>query len=135
MAKGLVRKKLDADKAMVEILARVSDGESLVAICRDAHLPAKGTFYRWLAEAGDGSEMRDNYARAMEHRGQLFGERVTDIAEQVISDPDLCPQRARVAVDALKWAAGRLAPKTYGDRASVELSGDVTATLVPIIPK
>ena len=49
MAKAVVR-KLDVNQAMVEILARVSDGESLVTICKDKHLPAKGTFYRWLAE-------------------------------------------------------------------------------------
>jgi len=133
MTKAVVRKKLDIDQAMVEILARVSDGESVREICNGSsgHLPSTTTFYRWMA-SDTGDEWRDRYAQAMEVRGRNYGELVCTLAARVIDDPDLCPQRARVAIDALKWAAGRLSPSQYGDR--VEIAGSVTATLVPIMP-
>ena len=77
----------------------------------------------------------EQYAHATELRGWNFGERVTDLAEKLLEDKDLDPNRVRVAVDALKWAAARLAPKRYGDRIEAHVSGELTATLVPIMPR
>lgn len=117
---------------MVEYCERVAHGESTRLICTDAHMPNASTIYAWLAEDDHFSEQ---YAHATELRGWNFGERVTDLAEKLLEDKDLDPNRVRVAVDALKWAAARLAPKRYGDRIEAHVSGELTATLVPIMPR
>ena len=117
----------------LEVTQRLADGESMRSICSDDHMPHTSTMYRWLADADD--VVRDQYSYAMELRGQNFGERVTDIAEKVLGMQGLDPQAARVATDAYKWAAARLAPKRYGDRMETHHTGELTATLVPIMPK
>jgi|TARA_R100000306_G_C4322254_1_gene115763 hypothetical protein len=123
----------EVDLVWLEVTQRLADGESLRNICKDDHMPATATMYRWLAKASD--KVRDQYAHAMDLRGQNFGEKVTDIADSILSDDSIDPNRARVAVDALKWAAARLSPKRYGDRIQAEVSGELTATLVPIAIK
>jgi non-homologous end joining protein Ku len=117
---------------MVEFIRRTADGESMRAICSDDHMPSTTTICNWLSKADD--IVLEQYARAMDMRGQRFGERVTDIAERVLEDKDLDPNRAKVATDALKWAAARLSPKKYGDRIEANVSGAVEVTLVPIMP-
>jgi hypothetical protein len=117
---------------MVEFIRRTADGESMRAICSDDHMPSTTTICTWLTKADD--NVLEQYARAMDFRGQRFGERVTDIAERVLEDKDLDPNRAKVATDALKWAAARLSPKKYGDRIEANVSGAVEVTLVPIMP-
>ena len=117
------------DEIKIEFCERVTGGESARTICSDEHMPASAVIYRWLAKD---EEFSEQYARATELRGWNFGERVTDLAERLLEDKDLDPNRVRVAVDALKWAAARLAPKRYGDRLETRHTGDVTATLVPI---
>jgi len=123
----------DVDAVWLEATQRLADGESMRSICEDDHMPTTTTMYRWLAKASD--DVRDQYAHAMELRGQNFGEKVSDIAKMVMESPDLDPNRARVAGDLLKWSAARLAPKRYGDRIEAHISGELTATLVPIMPK
>jgi len=127
-----VKRHHEPAKVWPEILLRLSDGESMKTICRDDHMPCTATVYNWLGSADD--TLLDKYAHAMSLRGQNFGERVTDLAELLLKSPDLDPNRARVAVDALKWAAGRLAPAKYGDRIEANVSGAVEVTLVPIMP-
>jgi hypothetical protein len=123
----------DQAAVMTEFIMRTEGGESLRKICEDDHMPHMSTISRWLSEGSE--QLREQYAHAMDLRGQRFGEKVTDLAEKVIEDKDLDPNRARVAVDALKWAAARLAPKRYGDRIEAHVTGELTATLVPIMPK
>ena len=38
---------------------------------------------------------------------------------------------ARVRIDARKWAAGKLAPKKYGDKSTTEVTGADGAPLMP----
>jgi hypothetical protein len=48
-----------------------------------------------------------------------MGDMVLDIVHEVLKPDGLDPQRARAAIDALKWQAGKLAPKVYGDKTEV----------------
>lgn len=97
------------------ICARLSGGISLRRLCRQKDMPSTTSVFRWLA---DNPTFRDQYARAMEARGCTYGEQVIDISQRVIAG-EIPPERGRVAIDALKWAAGRMAPKQYGDRVAV----------------
>ena len=122
-----------ADAQMFEFIRRTADGESMRSICDDNHMPSTTTICTWLSKAEEG--VLEQYARAMDLRGQRFGERVAELSEKVLDTPDLDPNRARVAMDGLKWSAARLAPKRYGDRIEAHVTGELTATLVPIMPK
>lgn len=97
------------------ICTRLSEGESLRRICRDEAMPAKSMVMRWLEE---NEPFRDQYARARDLQADDFHARVTDIGLATLQKR-YDPQAARVAIDALKWSAGKLAPRKYGD--SVQL--------------
>ncbi len=82
------------------------------------------TVLRWLA---DNEDFRHQYARAHELQGDYDADTIRDIVRRVI-DPTtpehlkLSANDARVAIDALKWAAGKRNPKKYGDKTSVDLN-------------
>ena len=99
-------------EVMTRICAEISAGKSLKAACKRADLPDNLTVLRWISADESFSAM---YDQARINRGNYFGERVADLAQQAI-DGKLDPNVARVAGDLLKWSAARMAPKVYGDR-------------------
>ena len=102
---------------METILARISQGESLVAILRDDGMPVYQTVMNWLDAD---PVLVDRYARAREASADADADRVKDVADRTLSG-EYDPQAARVAIDALKWSAGKRKPKVYGDK--LELGG------------
>lgn len=112
------RPTLYTDELAAEICIRIACGESLAAICRSKGMPAYRTVMRWIA---DDEAFRHNYARAREEQGNAHADEVTDIGH-LVRRGRIDPQAARVAIDALKWSAGKRLPKKYGDR--VAIGGD-----------
>ena len=112
-----------------EICARISEGESLAAVCRDDYLPSVRTVMRWLAE---NEAFRQDYTRAREAKADADADNIGDIAARVLSG-EYDPQAARVAIDALKWAAAKMQPKKYGEK--LELSGDDKSPLQIVIQR
>lgn len=101
------------------ICARLSSGLSMRRLCRRDDMPHRATIFKWIAIYPD---FRTEYMRALEARGCSYGEQVEEIAQRVLAG-ELAPDVARVAIDALKWTAGRMAPKVYGDRVAHEHTG------------
>jgi hypothetical protein len=141
-AQPVAREKLKAgrpsdfnEEMAAEICERLCAGESLRTICRDDHMPVCSTVFRWLAAR---DTFRDQYARAREVQADAIFEDILDIADNAQNDwmarrgEDDAGwqangehiQRSRLRVDARKWMAGKLAPKKYGEKASLELSGE-----------
>ncbi len=60
------------------------------------------------------------YASAREHQAEHFVDEIVTIA-----DTEENPTRARVRIDARKWAAVKLAPKKYGDKAEIQMTGTI----------
>lgn len=107
---------LNINPALTEaICERLAEGESLRSICSDDAMPGFTTVKRWLRE---NEEFRSHYARAREEQADVYAEDIVVIAD---TEPD--PQVARVRIDARKWAAGKLAPKKWGDKIINEVSG------------
>lgn len=96
-----------SDAIGAEICERLADGEGLRGICSDAHMPNRVTVIRWLEQ---NENFRNQYARAREKQADAYAERILD---EAFNAED--PQLGRLRVDALKWAASKLAPKRYGD--------------------
>lgn len=98
-----------------EICRRLAEGESLRSICEEKAMPSRESVRRWLL---DNETFRGQYARAREDQADAYADDVVRIA-----DLELDPNRARVRIDARKWAAGKLKPKVYGDKVVNEHSG------------
>ncbi len=99
-----------------QICQRISEGESLRAICRDETMPATSTVCLWLTKYAEFSEQ---YARAREAQADALAEEVLEIADDKTGDA----QRDRLRFDARKWYAGKVAPKKYGDKVTNEHTG------------
>ena len=106
-----------SEQLIDEIFHRVANGESLNAICADAHMPLRTAVHNWIRENKDGAY--DKYARARELRAEFLADETLDIADSVMGAPMEMVQAARLAVDTRRWAASKLAPRTYGDKIAV----------------
>ena len=141
------------------ICTRIAKGEPLTRICESIETsPGKSlaftTVYRWLDNKCDGKQavereiFRQSYARARLDQAHSAYFEIQEIERKMqlprkIKDPDQDPQTAgmianpdyiepntgRVLVDSIKWRAGRMMPKTYGDKIDVGVSGDVNITV------
>ena len=83
------------------ICKRLADGESLLEICRDDHMPTNMTVYNWLQK---NDEFFGNYTRAREMQGHTHAAMAIEAATKA-KDAAL----GRLAYDALKWHASTLA--------------------------
>lgn len=91
-----------------KICDQLADGMSLRKICAQDGMPDKETVRRWLRQQ-DG--FRAQYAQAREDQADHWADEIIDIADEA-EDAGL----ARVQVDARKWVASKLKPKSYGDK-------------------
>lgn len=107
-----------------EICERLADGASLRSICRDDRMPDASAVVRWALDPEH--PFSQQYARAREAQGYAIAERILDLCEAVQGESGIDAQRAKVAIDGYKWAAGRMAPKAYGDKQQHEVKSEVT---------
>ncbi|CAH2603195.1 protein of unknown function [Rhodovastum atsumiense] len=101
------------------ICERIAEGASLRRICAVAGAPSATLVRRWLAET---PEFRRRYARAREDQADTLADEILDEARGVRPDN---AQAKRLLLDALKWRAGRLKPKLYGDRVDIGSAEDM----------
>lgn len=110
------------------ICKRLSNGESLASICRDAKMPARSTVHYWLI---DHQEFLDKYEVAREIQADVYADEMENIA---IEEKDV--QRARLRIDTRKWIASKLKPKRYGDKLDMTTQGEkIQPLMVKIIGK
>jgi len=108
-----------------KIITRLTNGESLSAICREEDKPDPATIYRWLAARPD---FCDRYTRAKEEQADTLADEIIAIADEEEGDV----QRARLRVDARKWVASKLKPKKYGERQEIEHTGNIIIDAPPM---
>ena len=98
--------------------------------------PNSDTIYQWINRHED---FAGKYARAREAQAHLMAAQIVEIADDSTNDTQTGPDgveivnhdninRSRLRVDARKWAASKLAPKTYGDK--MVLAGDADNPLI-----
>lgn len=103
------------------ILDAIARGNSLVSILKeDEELPSYSTIMKWLRQ---NPEFAANYARAREDQGDYDADKIREVVDQVIAGT-LDPNAARVAMDGLKWNAGKRKPKVYGEKLAIGGDGD-----------
>ena len=127
--KRKIGRPTDYTKDMAEnICEKISGGLSLRAICAEAGMPARGTVYRWLIENAD---FQDQYARAREKQADYFAEEIIEIADSAEAE-SAAVSKAKLQIDARKWAASKIAPKKYGDKQEIDVKssdGSMTPTV------
>lgn len=100
------------------ILQNIASGSSLSEICRNFDITQAAVY----EEITINREFAENYARARERQADFYADEIIDLA-------DSCPatqedvQKARLQIDARKWACGKLHPRKYSDKAQIELTG------------
>ncbi len=126
------RPSLYTDALAAKICRRLTEGETLRSVCRDKAMPDKATVLRWLGDKTK-ADFRDQYAHAREMQADALVDEALEIADDASGDWATDKdgkkvlhhehvQRSRLRVDTRKWAAGKLAPKRYGDK--VQHTGD-----------
>jgi hypothetical protein len=105
------------------ILDAIANGKSLRAICKEigVHHSAASTAMR------TDDDLASQYARAREERADYYAESILTTAQATLAGR-FKPDAARVAIDAFKWTASKMAPKKYGDKVQTEHSGAVGIT-------
>ena len=116
-----------------KICARLAEGETLRSVCRDKAMPAISTVMGWLFN-GKHEVFSEQYARAREMQADALFDEALEIADdasgdwtedkdgkKVLDHENI--QRSRLRVDTRKWAAGKMAPKKYGDK--LDLGGSI----------
>ncbi len=109
-----------------DICVRLTGGESLRTICSDDKMPAISTVMGWLFD-GKHAAFSEQYARARDLQADKLFDEALEIADATSEDWITTEdgkkildhehvQRSRLRVDTRKWAAGKLAPKRYGDK-------------------
>lgn len=125
-----------SEDVAAKICERITDGESLRAICDDDSMPARATVFKWLARH---PEFVDQYAIARGEQAETLFDEILDIADDGRNDwmerkdkdganigwreNGEALRRSQLRVEARKWMVGKLAPKKYGEKSSVELTG------------
>ena len=123
------RPSLYTEALAAEICRRLAEGETLRSVCRDKVMPDKATVLRWLADKKK-ADFRDQYAYAREMQADALFDEALVIADNASGDwmegedgkktlDHENIQRSRLRVDTRKWAAGKLAPKKYGDKLDI----------------
>ncbi|MBL0935522.1 MAG: terminase small subunit protein [Rhizobiaceae bacterium] len=129
----------DYSEALADtICERLTQGESLRAICRDDDMPHAGTVCRWLAKHDD---FREQYSHAREAQAELMADELVEIADDGSNDwmerkdaegeligwreNGEALRRSALRVDTRKWIASRLLPKKYGDKLALGGSKDM----------
>ncbi len=126
------RPSLYTEALAAKICARLAEGETLRSICRDEAMPDKATVLRWLADEAK-ADFRDQYAHARDMQADALFDEALEIADDASGDWTVDKdgkkvldhehiQRSRFRVDTRKWAAGKMAPKRYGDK--IQHTGD-----------
>lgn len=107
------------------ICERISNGETLRAICRDLGL-SHSTVIEWTL---NNKTFADQYTQARLKQADAYADMILDEAFNAHD-----AQIGRLRVDALKWVASKLAPKRYGDRVEIESKSEQAITIQFQIP-
>jgi hypothetical protein len=127
-----------------EICTRLGNGESLVVICKEEHMPNVSTIYNWLANEKY-KEFLDRYTLARERQAETFIDQCSAIADS--TDNDTITKidkngdeyeavnhdhinRSRLRVDTRIKIAEKLLPSKYNSKLDLNVTGDIKINIV-----
>jgi hypothetical protein len=136
------REDEDLTDVQMELCHRIMGGESVARICRDRHMPAQSTVFQWLTS---NDRFREAYQIAKQLMAETLADEVLDISDDSAGDyvqgengaafNSEHVQRAKLRVDSRKWLASKLAPKRYGDAATLKHESGMSLNVVTGVPQ
>ena len=120
---GRPKKGTWSEEKLLEVCARVALGETLTKISGETGMPSPTVFRKLVMKS---PELRDAWEIAKAERPHSLFEQAIDIARELKDTgwgkEDTNQVRAlQVAIDALRTAAARLAPREYGERPAAQV--------------
>jgi len=106
----------------------VADGVSLRKACENAGLNVSHTNTAIIADP----VLREQYAHARDQRADFIAEQIMTVAHGTLAGR-IESDRARVAIDAFKWTASKMAPKRYGERSEHNVNHGVQDSLAELL--
>jgi hypothetical protein len=113
-----------------ETLKHVINGLSVSKACKESDTLGETLFYKVV---GESDENEKDYARAREKRADFIFEEIKEIADKQDKDVTIdaegnertdhnVVQRSRLQIDTRKWMLGKMNPKKYSDKSSLDLT-------------
>jgi len=107
-----------------EVVSQMATGKSLSSVLRAPGMPPWATFNRMLRS---NEQLRVAYDKAVQDRADKLADEIIELSDAVMPEGLRGPeasawvQQKRLQVDARKWVASKLKPRTYGDRIDVSV--------------
>lgn len=106
-----------SDEMAEKICEKIANGRSLRSICAEDGMPTTSTVCKWLIE---NKEFSEQYTRARDKQADYFAEEIIEIADSAEAE-SAAVAKAKLQIDARKWAASKIAPKKYGDKQEIDV--------------
>ena len=135
-------RKSEYKKEMHQLICSlIADGHSLHQIAgtlqNEIKIPERHTVVKWLNKYAD---FAADYARADQERTEKLTDEIITIADDDSRDYEVDeqgrmqsrPERVRrdqLRIDSRKWIASKLLPKKYGDKTTIEHTGEIATTV------
>ena len=139
-AQAVTRRSKYSDATIESICERLRRGEGIASIARDPAMPCRDTMMNWLDTNRFG--FREHYLESKRIAAFLLAEQLMEVARDDSKDyftdehgtkrPNHAHvQRSKLICDAIKWQVGKMLPKVYGDKTSLEheVTGDLAELL------
>ena len=107
------------DPIWQEIVDKVSAGKSVSTVLREPGYPTWTSFQMMLASD---DKLRQAYDKAVQDRADRMADEILELSDEEMpaglegAMASAWVQQKRMQVDARKWIASKLKPRTYGDR-------------------
>jgi hypothetical protein len=114
------------------MLNEVTNGRALSSVLREPGMPVWSTVQLRISTD---DWFRDSYDKAVQARADRLAEEILELADadmpQWLEGPGASAwvQQKRLQVDARKWVASKLKPRTYGERLDVSVSDNRISVL------
>jgi hypothetical protein len=106
------------------LIDRITAGRSLSSVLREDDMPVLQTVQLKMERD---EQYRAKYDKAVQDRADRLADEIMDLADETMPEHLQGPgasawvQQKRLQVDARKWIASKLKPRTYGDRLDVSV--------------
>lgn len=108
----------EKQKIIAKVLDRITDGESLRAICKTKGMPDRVSLIGWMND----EQFTTITARARDLQADAKLDEINEVTQEIRSGT-LEPNAGRTVIWSLQWQASKLRPKKYGEKITQEVSG------------
>jgi molybdenum-dependent DNA-binding transcriptional regulator ModE len=123
---GRPQANIDRDK----FLSLIAEGHSITKAAEKLSLSLTAVYNAMERD----ESFKLAYARTREQQAEAWVNKITDAALELLEpDNKVDPHKAKVAIEALKWTASKILPKTYGDTQRIELAVETRTSVLEYV--